>query len=146
MNSFNENLCVSAEFKFSVWHLKNKLADCLIDRIWLVVEQLIGRLGGFAFPVWLTGWITHPSSCSQATFDPQRETDCWGILCCLPLMHRHSGWVLWLLVNKVSGEMDTVKWPMYTQISKISRRKQEYVQPYPSILLQKEIISFNLAL
>ena len=50
-----------------------------------------GQAGWFVIPFWLTGWITQPSSCSHATFHPQRETDCWGILCCLPLMRRHSG-------------------------------------------------------
>lgn len=50
-----------------------------------------GQAGCFVIPFWLTGWITQPSSCSHATFHPQRETDCWGILYCLPLMRRHSG-------------------------------------------------------
>lgn len=40
-----------------------------------------------------------------------------------PFMHRHSGWVLWLLVNKVSEEMDTVKWPLCSQISKNTKGK-----------------------
>lgn len=59
------------------------------DQIW----QLTGRQArpaGFVSAFWLTGWISQPSSCSPATFYPQSETDCWGILCCLPLMCRHS--------------------------------------------------------
>lgn len=119
--------------KFNAWHFhkKNKLTNILIDRIWLVVEQLMGRPVGFMVPSWLTGWIAQPSSCSYATFYLQRETDCWGILYCLPLMHRRWGWVLWLLVNKVSGEMDPVKWPHYSQISKISKGKHDSLQSNP---------------
>lgn len=38
-----------------MWCLKSQLTDCLIDRIWLVVEQLIDRPVGFVVPFWLTG-------------------------------------------------------------------------------------------
>lgn len=103
------HLCILVCFQISVLHLRNQLTDYLTDSIWFVVEQLIDRPVGSMFRLELTGWITQPSSCSHAIFDPQRETGCWGILCRLPHTHRLLCRVLWLLVSTVSGDMNNVK-------------------------------------